>query len=102
MKKNEIYESGDVREFLRMLLSSHSGRGAYNVIMAKANSVLREKIVELTSFLNSNEFDFINMQTRIYMIAHDMALADFPFNCIYASCQMECRLQDVEKNRNML
>lgn len=38
--KKEIYENGNIVEFLRKVIQRHSGRGAYNVIMAKFNESL--------------------------------------------------------------
>lgn len=37
MKKKEVYEDGDVVHFLKEVINKHSGRGAYNVIMARFN-----------------------------------------------------------------
>ena len=107
MKENEIYKDGDIVSFLRMLVNSHKGRGAFNVIMAKANERLQQKIIEATSFLNDEQFSFVNMQTRIYMIINDMSLNDFPRCCtcgkilknnvaslqrgfIYDACSVKC------------
>ena len=62
MKQNDVYkEDEDAVEFLRRAISSHSGRGAYNVIMADANAKLRDKIIEMTSFLDASEFSFVNL-----------------------------------------
>lgn len=41
MKEKQIYEDGDIVSFLKTVMESHSGRGAYNVIMAKANLKLQ-------------------------------------------------------------
>ena len=39
-KTSSIYEEGDVVSFLKDVIFSHSSRGAYNIIMARANSKL--------------------------------------------------------------
>ena len=77
--KKEIYENGNIVEFLREVIHNHSGRGAYNVIMAKFNDKLQKKIMEMTSFLD--EFQFINMKTRIYMLVNELCIDDIPHCC---------------------
>lgn len=106
--KKEIYEDdSDVVEFLREVIQHHSGRGAYNVIMAKYNSVLQCKIIEMTSFFDCEEFSFVSMKTRIYVLANNMSIDDFPRCCtcgeiikqnvaslhrgfVYHACSVKC------------
>ena len=67
------------------------------VVKAKANRPLVDAIMRMTSFLNTDDFSFVNLQTRIYMIVTNrMSVEQFP-HCIHCGKTIKANVKSVHQ-----
>lgn len=123
MNESHIYDidemhDNEIVELMKHIVESTSGCGTMRRIMAKQNKPLQDAICRLTSFLRVPEYSFVNIQTRIYMLIHDMQEKDFP-RCIhcgkvikknvisvhqgfpYEACSMKCAAQSEQRKQKI-
>jgi len=89
------------------------------VLKAKANKCLVDFVMQATSYFDRNEeYSFVNLQTRCYMIVNDLLEEDFPRceNCgkiikanvisvkkgfPYKTCSMKCAAKNPKRNEKI-
>ena len=102
MNKSNIYDingmdNAQIIGIIKQIVDTHSGCGALRVIKAKANRPLVDAIMRLTSFLDNEDFSFVSLSTRIYLIATDKtSINDFP-HCIHCGKIIKVNVKSVHK-----
>ena len=84
MRQKETYDvtgmsDEEIVEIVKKIFRTHSGNGGNHVINAKANKGMLDFIMRFTSYFDANEeYSFVNLTTRCYMIVNDLTEEDFP------------------------